>query len=252
MRTAEKEYLLISDLDDTLLGNGDALRRFRNYYESECADFVKLVYASGRFADSIREDIEAGDLPPPAYIIGGVGTEIRTYPDNRIAEEWEEAMSAKWSAETVRRTLEPVEGITLQPESEQSAFKVSYWYPDATPEQIDRLHGQLGEAGLETTIIYSSGEDLDVLPYGVDKGSAAEFVAHQLGYSNHRVITAGNSGNDVALLGRGFHGIVVANAHGRLRELAGEHQAYLSPKEHAAGVEDGLRHWLNRLNQDDD
>ncbi|MFP4353138.1 MAG: HAD-IIB family hydrolase [Puniceicoccaceae bacterium] len=252
MKPADKKYLLVSDLDDTLLGDAAALRRFRGYYESECADSVRLAYASGRFADSIGGDIAAGDLPPPSYIIGGVGSEIRSYPDLRIAREWQEAMSLKWASETVRRALEPVEGMQLQPESAQSPFKVSYRYPGATAEQIDRLHLRLAEAGIEATIIHSSGEDLDVLPYGVDKGSAAEFVAHQMGYSNHRVITAGNSENDAALLGRGFHGIVVANAHERLRELAGEHGAYLSPGERAAGVEDGLRHWLKRLNRQDD
>ena len=248
MQPTEKKYLLVSDLDDTLLGNADALKRFYRYYESECAHFVDLVYASGRFPDSIREDIREKELPPPKYLIGGVGSEIRTYPGHQIVEAWKETIFSDWSAETVHRTLERVEGIELQPEWNQSAFKVSYWYPDATENDLARLRQRLREAGLEITIIYSSGEDLDVLPDGVDKGSAAEFVAHQLGYANQHVITAGNSENDAALLGRGFHGIVVGNAHQGLRELVNEHSAYQSSKDHAAGVEDGLRHWLNRLN----
>lgn len=247
MQTAETQSLLISDLDDTLLGNPEALRRFRDYYDDECADLVSLVYASGRFAESIREDIASGDLPEPEYIIGGVGTEIRTYPDNQFVDEWEEAMATDWSAEAVVQLFADEARMVLQPESSQSAFKVSYTYPDATGDELEDLRKQLSEAGLKTKLIYSSQEDLDILPQGVDKGTAAEFVAARMGVENQRVITAGNSENDSALLEHGFHGIVVANAHSQLRKVVDKYQAYQSSKEHAAGVEDGLRYWLKRL-----
>ncbi|MFO8026755.1 MAG: HAD-IIB family hydrolase [Opitutales bacterium] len=247
MQTADKQYLLASDLDDTLLGNTRALRRFRDYYDSECADFVGLVYASGRFAESIRGDIAESDLPEPKYIIGGVGTEIRSYPDNNIIHEWEEAMAADWSAEQVVRLFEDEESMMLQPQSSQSAFKVSYLYPNATEDHLEGLRKRLSEAGLKTNIIYSSQEDLDILPQGVDKGSAAKFISERMGFENHQVITAGNSENDAALLEHGFHGIVVANAHSRLRQLVRDYHAYQSPQEHADGVKDGLRYWLRRL-----
>lgn len=250
--TADRQYLLISDLDDTLLGNKKALRRFRDYYDSACADFVGLIYASGRFAESIRGDIADSDLPEPKYIIGGVGTEIRSYPDNTIVHEWEEAMASDWSAEEVVRLFEDEESMMLQPQSSQSAFKVSYLYPNATEDHLDRLRKRLAEAGLKANLIYSSREDLDILPHGVDKGSAAQFVADRMQINHQDVITAGNSENDAALLEHGFHGIVVANAHRELRKRAREYHAYQSPEEHAAGVEDGLRHWLKRLQQSND
>ena len=252
MDKSDKPYLLVSDLDDTLLGNSSALRRFRDYYVSECADLVDVVYSSGRFADSIRNDLSESDLPKPSYIIGGVGSEIRSYPDNQVMEDWEAAMSTDWSADRVVHTLEDDDTMKLQPQSSQSAFKVSYCYPNATQDHLEKVRRRLSEAGLKTNIIYSSQEDLDILPAGVDKGTAAEFVARHLGYANEQVITAGNSGNDATLLKHGFHGIVVANAHHQLRDLVRKYHAYQSPNDHAAGVEDGLRHWLKRLQNSND
>lgn len=252
MNTGHKQYLLVSDLDDTLLGDRSALRRFNDYYHSDCADLLSVVYASGRFVESIRSDVLERDLPEPKYIIGGVGSEIRSYPDNEILNDWEEAMASNWSADTVVRTFENDDTLMLQPDSAQSAFKVSYCYPNATQDHLERLRKRLIEAGLKVNMVYSSREDLDILPHGVDKGSATEFIAHRMGFRNHQVITAGNSENDAALLDRGFHGIVVANAHTQLHDLVRKYHAYQSPEKHAAGVADGLRHWLRRLNHSND
>ncbi len=71
--------LLVSDLDDTLLGDDQALARFRDFHAAH-RDRVALVYASGRFCTSIQERIDHTDLPEPAATIGGVGSEIWSYP----------------------------------------------------------------------------------------------------------------------------------------------------------------------------
>lgn len=250
--TAKKQYLLVSDLDDTLLGDEKALRRFRDYYDSECVDLVSIVYASGRFTETILGNIAESDLPEPDYMIGGVGTEIRSYRDNKIIREWEETMAADWSAEEVVRLFEGEDTMRLQPQSSQSAFKVSYLYPNATRDHLDRLRQKLAEAGLKTNIIYSSQKDLDILPDGVNKGTATKFIADHMGFTHQDVITAGNSENDAALFEHGFHGIVVANAHWGLRERARDYHVYQSIEEHAAGVQDGLRYWLKRLQHTND
>ena len=246
-------YLLISDLDDTLLGDDQALRRFHDFYQAECVDMLGLIYASGRFADSIRNDVLTTDLPEPLYIIGGVGSEIRRFEDDSGVAEWEEQISENWSAETVRETLADMDTIKLQPEENQSPFKVSYLYPNATPDHLDEIRERLSAAGLNINLIYSSRRDLDVLPGGVDKGTAAEFIAHHLGVLNGQVLTSGNSGNDITLMEHEFHGIVVANAHDDLRECAdGNHRIHQSTREYADGVRDGVRYWLNRLESQHD
>ena len=52
----ERLNLIVSDLDDTLLGDDAALRRFAAWYDEMRPSF-RLAYSSGRFFHSIRRSI---------------------------------------------------------------------------------------------------------------------------------------------------------------------------------------------------
>lgn len=251
MSDSSHRFLLLSDLDDTLLGDDPALRRFHDYFQAHCAKDVAVAYASGRFYESIRRDVRSTELPNPQFVIGGVGSDLRSFPEGEPDTEWIGRMSEGWSAERVRELFAGNDSLCLQSEDSQSDFKVSYLFPGARQEHLDRLRSHLEEAGIRANLIYSSNRDLDFLPAGVDKGTAGLFVAEHLGIPPERVISAGNSGNDMTLLGHGFKGIVVANAHRELREAARKSNTYQSPERHAAGVQDGLEHWLKRLRNND-
>jgi sucrose-6F-phosphate phosphohydrolase len=241
-----QEILLISDLDDTFLGDPDALVRFSEFFPS-VEKRLSIVYASGRFFESVTEDIRATLLPEPRAVIGGVGSEIRSFPDGQLDQDWVERISQQWSAERVREVLADEDELELQPEQSQSDFKVSYFFRGATQEQLDRLQAELFDAGINASLIYSSGRDLDFLPAGVNKGTAAAFVARELGFDRDHVIVAGNSGNDAKLFEHDFHGIIVSNAHEELKRYADSRRVYLSPYGWADGVRDGLQHWIGKL-----
>jgi len=246
----QQSYLLISDLDDTLLGDDAALKRFRDFYTETCAGRFTLAYASGRFYDSIQEDIERGDLPEPDYVIGGVGSEMKHYPDGESVPGWIEHISADWSAKKVRYILKEYARLEPQPEDSQSDFKVSYFYPEADSEALEQLQADLRAAGLRTKLIYSSNRDLDVLPEHVDKGQAGAFLAQRLGIASSHVFGSGNSGNDATLFEHGFKGIAVANAHDELLRLAEETGAYASSEAYADGVRDGVTYWMKQMEKD--
>ena len=241
--TAPEKRLLISDLDDTLLGDTEALRRFQAFH-AEVGDRLVLVYATGRFFESVVEDVRTTSLPEPLTVIGGVGSEIRSYPGGEQDPAWVARLSHQWSARRVRELLSAEPGLELQPESSQSGFKASFFLRDAPPEQRDHLKTELLKAGIRANIIYSSNRDLDILPAAADKGSAAAFLAQSLGFDRNRVIVAGNSGNDARLFEQAFYGIIVSNAHEELKRYADQDRVYLSPHARADGVRDGLRHWM--------
>lgn len=246
MKTAQEssKYLLVSDLDDTLLGDLKSLEQLAEYC-STIRHQLAIVYASGRFYRTIKRDIETLPLPDPVAVIGGVGSEIRNYPDGEINQKWIQRISANWSADRLREVLADEASLELQPESLQSDFKVSYFFRDATQQQLNRLHSKLFDEGINASLIYSSQRDLDFLPEGVNKGTAAAFIARQLGFDHDQTVVAGNSGNDSKLFEHDNYGIIVANAHDELKAYADDARVYLSPHERAAGVRDGIEHWLN-------
>ena len=102
---------------------------------------------------------------------------------------------------------------------------------------------RLAAASCPVDLVYSSNRDLDVLPRGVNKGSATAYLASQWSFAGMRVIVSGDSGNDLAMFENGFLGIVVSNAHRELKRLDSS-RVYQANRPHAAGVREGLCHWL--------
>jgi hydroxymethylpyrimidine pyrophosphatase-like HAD family hydrolase len=125
-----------------------------------------------------------------------------------------------------------------------SDYKISYFGYDLPNGFLDELRRELQMAGQHVNVVYSSQRDLDILPAGVDKGSATAWLAKHWQFESRRVIVAGDSGNDLAMFQLGFRGIVVGNAHQDLKSLSGPN-IYHAKGNCAAGVLEGMRYWLD-------
>lgn len=235
-------YLIVSDIDGTMLGDEAALAALAAWLAPR-RERISLAYASGRFLRSVHRSIRSTGLPEPDFVIGGVGTDIFDYRARRRAVDWPAVRAGSWSSGRVREAMAGVPGLREQPAQFQSAWKISYYLDDATDAQLAQIRQRLQQAGLDTDVIYSSRRDLDVLPGGINKGAAALHVARMLGIEPQRVLACGDSGNDLSMYCCGFRGIVVGNAMAELKEGAGE-PVYIARGAHAGGVLEGLRHWL--------
>lgn len=240
----EGPCLLVSDLDGTLSGDEKALARFADWYEARRGR-VRLAYNSGRRFDSVTDWIRRSPSPEPDAVIGALGTEIRLYPEGEKLEGWPRCLGP-WDPQRIRAILGQFQELEPQPDEFQGQFKLSYYGHDLDGRFLVELRRRLALAGHCVEVLYSPNRDLDVLPAGVNKGSAAAFLASRWMLRPWQVIVSGATGNDRSMFLRGFRGVVVSNAHPELKAVRSP-DVYHSRKAYAAGVLDGIHHWFGRV-----
>jgi sucrose-6F-phosphate phosphohydrolase len=242
-------FLFVTDLDNTLVGDDTALHTLNQYLSQHRQQYgTQLVYATGRSLYLYRKLAAEKSLLPPDALIAAVGTEI--YFDlerHEIDPAWREILSPGWDRDLVCATASHFADLVLQPESEQNPFKVSFYLTEpAAAEVLPRLEIALAQHGLETKLIYSSGQDLDILPSRGNKGLAVQYLRQKWNAEPQKTVVCGDSGNDIDLLGGEERGIIVGNARPELRQWYHNHRTpfrYLAQAAYARGILEGLKHF---------
>lgn len=240
-----KIRLFSPDLDGTLLGNPEATRRFRDCWGRLPASRRPiLVYNSGRSVADLRENLVRLHLPHPEYLIGGVGTELFDWRQQRMMADFMESLRLGWDREKVERLMLTIPEIARQPDRHQHEFKSSWYLKRASEKTIEEIRAKLREQGLDVCVIYSSLRDLDVLPTGGNKGNALRWLANKLGVPLEEVLVAGDTANDSSMfLLPGVKGIVVENAQPELYQAVVSLPVFCATRILGDGVIEGLEHY---------
>ncbi|WP_446378460.1 sucrose-phosphate phosphatase [Coleofasciculus sp. D1-CHI-01] len=243
-------FLFITDLDNTLVGDDDALKELNQQLEQHRQDYgTKIVYATGRSPALYRKLTSEKSLLSPDALITSVGTEICFNPQEEIVDpEWADMLAQGWNRDAVVAIAAHYSDLVLQPETEQRPFKVSYVLSEEiSSEVLPRLESSLKEKGLDVKLIYSGGQDLDILPRQGDKGLAVQFLRQKWDMDATKTVVCGDSGNDIALFSAGEErGILVGNAKPELRQWYEENKKdyhYFAQADYADGILEGLHHF---------
>ncbi len=180
-----KTILLCSDLDRTLIPNGEQPEspKVREVFTRLCErPEICLTYVSGRNELLVKEAIEKFDLPVPDFVIGDVGTTLYRIEKKKAESRWfldpgwQQEIGSDWitcSRDDLVGLLAGIHGMgfRLQEEEKQNIFKVSYYTdPDLKMEVVrERVSILLQAHGIASTVIWSRDDAarcglLDILP----------------------------------------------------------------------------------------
>lgn len=243
------KFLLVTDLDNTLVGDDAALAELnRQITHLRQSNAIVLVYSTGRSLTSYQQLRQAKHLLEPDALVTAVGTEIYYQDHQTLDPIWADKLSQGWDRDQVVAVSAHFADLVAQPHSEQRPFKVSYFLmPEVAEAVLPQLDAALKQQNLNIKLVYSGSQDLDILPHHGNKGTAMAFLRQQLGFAPEQTVVCGDSGNDQALFDVGQErGIIVGNAQ---RELLEWHYAnpaqwrYLARGVCAAGILEGLAHF---------
>ncbi|CAM6100642.1 unnamed protein product [Calypogeia fissa] len=248
--------LIVSDLDNTMVDHQDkgntSLLRFGSLWESAYRHDSMLVFSTGRspiLYQKLRSEVP---LLTPDIAITSVGTEI-VYGDTLEADAgWTEELNKGWDRNAVVEEAKKL-ALKFQDESELRPHKLSFYVEKATAVQIvEELSEKLKARGVNAKLIYSGGQDLDVLPQGAGKGQALAYLLKKFKAENRspgNTLVCGDSGNDAELFAvADVHGVMVGNAMEELIQWHEKHakdnaKVFRATERCAAGIIQAMQHF---------
>ncbi len=240
-RLTSIDRLLISDIDNTLVGDESSLDELLSIFR-ENNMIVCWGVATGRSLDMTLHVLEKHHIPVPDILVCSVGTEIYYGPDISPDKGWQQHLIHKWRPEIIREVLSDLTYLNPQEGKKQRKFKISYYMED-DPDQLAQVHKILQENKLRYHLIYSHGQFLDILPYRASKGKAIRYLSYKWEIPISSIMVCGDSGNDTDMLRGDTRGVVVANFSKELEALKGHRNIFFSGNEYAAGIIDGIRNY---------
>ncbi len=243
------KFMFITDLDNTLVGDKAALSELNRLLSQHREQHGTLVvYSTGRSPTLYRQLRQEQEMIEPDFTVLAVGTLIYPGTSDEPDAEWASILSDGWDRDAVMATTAHFSDLAPQPASEQTSHKASYFLqPGVADELLPSLRKAIAQKGLDVQLVYSSQQDLDILPKRGNKGAAVAFLQQRLDMPQERTVVCGDSGNDLSMFqAANAKGIIVGNARDELREWhqrEASSDIYLAQAHCAGGILEGLKHF---------
>ena len=237
------DRVLVTDLDQNLLGDPDALAELVKLVRSQ-RQLAGFAIATGRRIDSALRIMRRYGIPLPDVLITSIGTEIYYAPELVADLAWARHIDYMWNPAAVRRLLTELPGLKLQPRVEQSRFKVSFYIDPQEAPSLEEINRLLHQHEQNVHAILAFGQYLDIVPARASKGLALRFYAQQWDVPLEQVLVAGGSGADQDMMRGNTLAAVVANRHHEeLEGLAELEPVYFAERPFAGGILEAIEHY---------
>jgi sucrose-phosphate synthase len=241
-RLAQLEYFIITDIDNTLIGDNNAeLKALLDVLQAH-HDTIGFGVATGRTVESAKAYMDQFNVPAPDVIISSVGSEIYYGKDLRYNRGWDTHISAHWDREKIVRLLQGFDWLDYQEEDAQRKFKVSYTMKPRK-DRLAAIHNHLLRHKCRYNLIYSHDLYLDILPYRASKGKAIRYLSYKWEIPLGNFLVCGDSGNDGEMLRGEPCGVVVGNYSAELEYLKKLQKIYFASKCCAGGILEAIEHY---------
>jgi sucrose-6F-phosphate phosphohydrolase len=270
-----KTILLCSDLDRTLIPNGEepeSLKARPVLAHLTAHPNVRLAYVSGRDKDLVQTAMQEFDLPTPNFVIGDVGTTLYHIVGGQwqIDDTWQEEIGHDWRGYDRKHIVNLLSDVDddfhLQDEKRQGRYKISYFTnPTEDARKLkNKIAAILNKHDISANLIWSRDDVekrglLDILPQRANKLEAIRHLIRSEELDEQRVVFAGDSGNDLDALTSGLNAILVKNAADDVHKAATDRLS--QPKRlyrargnmigmngnYAAGVLEGVIHFFPEI-----
>ncbi len=168
----------------------------------------------------------------------------------------------EWLPEKLAGDLNDLPGLRLQEPEKQGPYKLSYYVDQSRLDEHEAaIRDRLEQLAAPYSIIASvdpfNGDGLiDLLPTGVSKAFALQWLADHRGIARQSIAFAGDSGNDTAALTAGYLSIVVNNASDTVKsKVKQSHQQngwtnrlHITNAPATSGVLEGIKHFAMQTN----
>lgn len=238
-----RDRAIYTDLDQNLIGNPAALNKFIAIIK-ENRKCVSLGIATGRRIDSALAIMKKHGIPRPDVLISSLGTRIH-YGQNLTEDDfWADHIDHDWTPRRINKLLSELPGLARQPKSEQTPFKISYYYDENKAPGLDEIITLIRQKEITANVILSFGQFLDVIPSRASKGQALRYVAQRLEIPLEHTLVAGGSGADEDMMRGNTLAVVVENRHHEeLSQLDDVDRIYFAGQSHASGIMEALEHY---------
>ena len=238
-----RDRAIFSDLDQNLIGNAEALNQFVDLIKNN-RKCVTFGIVTGRRIDSALALMKKHNIPTPDILISSLGTRIHYGQSLTEDNYWADHVDHDWSGPRIRRILSKSPGLKLQPKSEQTPLKISYYYEPAIAPSIEEITSQLRQKDITANVMTSFGQFLDIIPSRASKGQAVRYISQRLDIPLEQILVVGGSGTDEDMMRGNTLAVVVGNRHHEeLSKLVNQERIYFAGQDHALGILEAIEHY---------